>query len=94
MQDDTPTQEDQALEAVRRIDAIEDAEYEEPLTDADGTVLDPNALAVDSLPGSGDETDEVELTLGQTDDVLPMGARIRADRMAGAWSASDYPCPP
>lgn len=73
MQDDTPTQEDQALEAVRRIDAIEDAEYEEPLTDADGTVLDPNALAVDSLPGSGDETDEVELTLGQTDDVLPDG---------------------
>lgn len=73
MQDDTPTQEDQALEAVRRIDAIEDSEYEGPLTDADGDVLDPNALAVDSLPGSGDETDEVELTLGQTDDVLPDG---------------------
>jgi hypothetical protein len=72
MQDD-PTNDDLALEAVRRIDAIEDAEYEEPLTDADGTVLDPNALAVDSLPGPGDDTGEVELTLGQTDDVLPDG---------------------
>ena len=63
--------EDESIAAVRRLDAALDAEYEAPLEDADGTVIDPSALAVDSaVDGADDETSSVELTLGQTDDLV------------------------
>ena len=62
--------EDQAIAAVRRLDATLDKEYEAPLRDADGSLVATSALAVDSeVDGAGDDTDSVELTLGQTDDV-------------------------
>lgn len=58
---------------IRRLDAIEDAEYESPLRDADGVLLDASALAVDASDATLDDSD-IELTLGQDDDVLPGGA--------------------
>ncbi len=68
--DQNAMDEDQALDAVRRLDAALDEEYESPLRDADGTLIDTSALAVDSeVNGAADDTDSVELTLGQTDDL-------------------------
>jgi hypothetical protein len=59
-------------DAVRRLDASLDAQYESPLRDADGSLIDVNALAVDASDATLDDSD-VELTLGQDDDVLPNG---------------------
>jgi hypothetical protein len=68
--DQNQIDEDQAIAAVRRLDATLDKEYEAPLRDADGSLVDTSALAVDSeVDGAGDDTDSVELTLGQTDDL-------------------------
>lgn len=66
--------EEEALAAVRRLDADLKEQYETPLLDADGTRVDPAGLAVDSLPNGIDDTENVELTLGQTDDLGPGGA--------------------
>lgn len=69
-EDQSQIDEDQAIAAVRRLDASLDKEYESPLRDANGSLLDTSALAVDSeVNGAGDDTDSVELTLGQTDNL-------------------------
>lgn len=72
--DGSELSEDDALDAVRRLDASLKEQYETPLLDADGTPIDPAGLAVDSLPNGIDDTENVELTLGQTDDLGPDGA--------------------
>ena len=71
--DATELGEEAALDAVRRLDAGLKEQYETPLLDADGTEVDPSGLAVDSLPNGIDDTENVELTLGQTDDLRPDG---------------------
>ncbi|MEZ5116486.1 MAG: hypothetical protein R2737_09480 [Candidatus Nanopelagicales bacterium] len=65
--------EEQAAAARRRLDAEQDREYEATETDADGVPVPDSAMAVDDLPplerlgGQLDDTDDAELTTGETE---------------------------